>query len=87
MLRRIALPQLEKLAMLEKNSPEFNTTRNYLDWLSSMPWGRATEENFDLSQASEILDKDHYGLEEVKSRILEFIAVGKLKGSVQVRES
>uniref|UniRef100_A0A7S2RZQ8 Lon protease homolog n=1 Tax=Rhizochromulina marina TaxID=1034831 RepID=A0A7S2RZQ8_9STRA len=75
--------EVEKLSMLEKNSPEFNTTRNYLDWLSSMPWGRATEENFDLVQASKVLDEEHYGLEEVKNRILEFIAVGKLKGSVQ----
>jgi Lon-like ATP-dependent protease len=69
---------------LEKNSPEFNMTRSYLDWLTSLPYGKATKENFDIQNAKEILDDEHYGLDDVKQRILEFIAVGKLKGSVQV---
>jgi Lon-like ATP-dependent protease len=75
--------EMEKLALLEKNSPEFNVTKNYLDWLTSLPWGMTTAENFDVSKAREVLDADHFGLQEVKDRILEFIAVGKMRGSIQ----
>ncbi|CAM9505331.1 unnamed protein product [Chrysoparadoxa australica] len=74
--------EMEKLSSLEKNSPEFNVTRSYLDWLTLLPWDTSSTENFDLAEANRILDEDHYGLEDIKERILEFIAVGKLKGSV-----
>jgi len=74
--------ELAKLSTLEQASSEFNMTRNYLDWLTSLPWGVYSRENFDISRAQEILDRDHYGLEDVKNRILEFIAVGKLLGTV-----
>lgn len=75
--------ELEKLGVLERNSSEFNVTRSYLDWLTSVPWGKYSPDNFDLAAARSILDEDHYGMSDVKERILEFIAVGKLKGSVQ----
>ena len=75
--------ELEKLSTLEKNSSEFNVTRSYLDWLTDIPWGDMSKENFDLNDARNILDRDHYGLDDVKDIILQFIAVGKLKGSVQ----
>uniref|UniRef100_A0A7S3P6J3 Lon protease homolog, mitochondrial n=1 Tax=Amphora coffeiformis TaxID=265554 RepID=A0A7S3P6J3_9STRA len=75
--------ELDKFASLEKNSPEFQVTRSYLDWLTAIPWGVETEENFDLQQARAILDRDHYGLDDVKDTILQFIAIGKLVGSVQ----
>lgn len=75
--------EIEKFSSLEKNSPEFNVTRSYLDWLVGIPWGKVTEENFDIKEARVILDRDHYGLEDVKDIILQFIAIGKLKGSVQ----
>eukprot|EP00934_Nitzschia_sp_Nitz4_P008056 Nitzschia sp. Nitz4//scaffold4_size323378//19860//22718//NITZ4_000613-RA/size323378-processed-gene-0.256-mRNA-1//1//CDS//3329553258//8046//frame0 len=75
--------EIEKLSSLEMNSSEYNVTRNYLDWLCSVPWGVVSEENFDITEARKVLDRDHYGLEDVKDTILEFIAVGKLKGSVQ----
>ncbi|KAL7465141.1 hypothetical protein ACHAXS_005469 [Conticribra weissflogii] len=75
--------ELEKMSSLEKNSSEFNVTRSYLDWLTCIPWGITTEENFDISDARRVLDRDHYGMDEVKETILQFIAVGKLKGSVQ----
>lgn len=75
--------ELEKMSTLEKNSSEYNVTRSYLDWLCGVPWGVETEENFDIKDARKVLDRDHYGLEDVKDTILEFIAVGKLKGSVQ----
>lgn len=58
-------------------------TRNYLDWITLLPWGQHTQENFDVRHAKAILDEDHYGLKDVKDRILEFIAVGKLRGTVQ----
>lgn len=75
--------ELEKLSTLEMNSSEYNVTRNYLDWLCGVPWNVASEENFDIQEARKILNRDHYGLNDVKDTILEFIAVGKLKGSVQ----
>jgi Lon-like ATP-dependent protease len=75
--------ELEKFSTLEKNSPEYNVTRSYLDWLTSVPWGVETEENFDIQKARKTLDRDHYGLDDVKDTILEFIAIGKLRGSVQ----
>ncbi|BFI05718.1 ATP-dependent Lon protease [Marchantia polymorpha subsp. ruderalis] len=75
--------ELNKLQGLESSSSEFNVTRNYLDWLTSLPWGQYSEENFDVGRAQEILDAEHYGLADVKERILEFIAVGKLRGSAQ----
>ncbi|KAK9308431.1 hypothetical protein QLX08_001596 [Tetragonisca angustula] len=75
--------ELNKLNFLESHSSEFNVTRNYLDWLTSMPWGVTSPENLNLQQAIEILDKDHYGMEDIKKRILEFIAVSQLKGSTQ----
>ncbi|EFJ35404.1 hypothetical protein SELMODRAFT_30423, partial [Selaginella moellendorffii] len=73
--------ELSKLQGLESSSSEFNVTRNYLDWLTALPWGQYSKENFDVRQAQTVLDEDHYGLSDVKERILEFIAVGKLKGT------
>ncbi|KAF4734990.1 ATP-dependent Lon protease pim1, partial [Perkinsus olseni] len=75
--------EMNKLSFLEQNSSEFNITRNYLEWLTSIPWGIYSEDNFNIARASEILNEDHYGLKDVKERILEFIAVGKLRGSLQ----
>ncbi|XP_025077130.1 lon protease homolog, mitochondrial-like isoform X1 [Pomacea canaliculata] len=75
--------ELNKLSYLESHSSEFNVTRNYLDWLTTLPWGRNSEETLDLARARQVLDEDHYGLEDVKKRILEFIAVSKLKGHTQ----
>ncbi|KAL3638242.1 ATP-dependent serine protease [Castilleja foliolosa] len=75
--------ELTKLQLLEASSSEFNVTRNYLDWLTALPWGEYSDENFDVIQAQKILDEDHYGLSDVKERILEFIAVGKLRGTSQ----
>lgn len=62
------------------HSSEFNVSRNYLDWLTSIPWGRYSKESLDIDNAGQILDEDHYGMDDVKKRILEFIAVSQLKG-------
>ncbi|KAH7644291.1 Lon protease mitochondrial [Dermatophagoides farinae] len=75
--------ELNKLSLLDNHSSEFSVTRNYLDWLTSIPWGISSEENLDLKRATQVLDEDHYGMEEVKKRILEFIAVSQLKGHTQ----
>lgn len=74
--------ELEKLGMLEIGSPEYAVTRNYLDWVTLLPWGRYSEDILDLKRAREVLDRDHYGLEDVKERILEFLAVGIHKGEI-----
>jgi ATP-dependent Lon protease len=74
--------ELQKLALLETGSPEYAVTRNYLDWLTLLPWGKYTQDSLDLSRARDILDADHDGLEDVKERILEFIGVGIMKGEV-----
>uniref|UniRef100_A0A182RJQ2 Lon protease homolog, mitochondrial n=1 Tax=Anopheles funestus TaxID=62324 RepID=A0A182RJQ2_ANOFN len=75
--------ELTKLNFLESHSSEFNVTRNYLDWLTTLPWGVMSEENLDIDQANKILDEDHYGMDDIKKRILEFIAVSQLKGTTQ----
>jgi len=75
--------EITKLRFLDAHSSEFSVTRNYLDWLTIIPWGLSSEENLDLKAARTVLDDDHYGLDDVKKRILEFIAVSQLKGSVQ----
>jgi len=74
--------EMDKFAVLESGSPEYATTRNYLDWLTSLPWGKHTEDQLDLAEARRILDEDHDGLEDVKQRIMEFIGVGIMKGEV-----
>jgi ATP-dependent Lon protease len=74
--------EMEKLAILETGSPEYAVTRNYLDWITLLPWGRHSSDRLDLGHARKVLDRDHYGLEDVKSRILEFLAVGIMKGEV-----
>jgi len=74
--------ELEKLKLLEPSSPEFGVTRGYLDWLTVLPWGVYSEDDYDLKHAAQILDQDHYGLSDVKDRILELISVGIVKGDL-----
>lgn len=78
--------EMDKLQTLETSSAEYAVCRNYLDWLTIVPWGIQTKEYHDLKKAESILNKDHYGLEDIKQRILELISVGKLangmKGSI-----
>jgi Lon-like ATP-dependent protease len=82
-VKEVVDEELNKLQFLDNHSSEFSVTRNYLDWLTSLPWGRTTEESLDLDRAKETLEKDHYGMDDVKKRILEFIAVSQLKGDTQ----
>ncbi|MEY6433029.1 endopeptidase La [Thioalkalicoccus limnaeus] len=74
--------ELEKMAILETGSPEYAVTRNYLDWITLLPWGRYSKDRLNLKRARRVLDRDHHGLEDVKERILEFLAVGIHKGAI-----
>ncbi|MGS2744246.1 endopeptidase La [Halomonas sp. LS-001] len=74
--------ELNKLSVLETGSPEYGTTRNYLDWLTCLPWGVTSDDKLDLSHARKVLDRDHDGLKDVKERIVEFLAEGTFKGDV-----
>ena len=82
-VKKVFEEELSKLATLEPAASEFNVTRNYLDWLTQVPWGQRSAENFGIKNAMTVLDEDHHGLQDVKDRILEFIAVGKLRGTVE----
>jgi ATP-dependent Lon protease len=77
-----AAEELRKLAVLDPQAPEYNVSRNWLDWMTQLPWGKVSTDKLDLKRARKILDKGHDGLDDVKDRILEFLAVGALKGEV-----
>jgi len=74
--------ELEKLRLIEPASPEYNVTRTYLDWLTILPWGIYSKDFFNIQRAARILNRDHYGLKDVKDRILELISVGIIKGDL-----
>ncbi|KAF9963920.1 ATP-dependent Lon protease pim1 [Mortierella alpina] len=82
-VKKVFDEEITKLEHLEPAASEFNVTRNYLDWLTNVPWGVRSPENYDIRHAVSVLDEDHYGLKDVKDRILEFIAVGRLRGTVE----
>ncbi len=71
--------ELEKFSVMEPASSEYTVTRNYLDWIVSLPWRQPPADEIDMQSATRILEEDHYGLEDVKERILEYLAVRKLK--------
>lgn len=74
--------EMKRFMQMEKHHSEWQTTKTYLEYLTKMPYGVYSDENFDIAMAKDILDEGHYGMDEVKQRILEFIAVGKLNNSV-----
>ncbi len=77
--KKVALKELERLQQMPPAVAEYTMTRNYLDWLISLPWSKFTEDKLDLAGASRLLDEQHFGLRKVKDRLLEFLAVIKLK--------
>jgi len=81
-VKKKAFSELNKLRRTPSLSPDAAVIRNYLDWLINLPWNTNTEDNLDIENAKRILDEDHYGLEEQKERILEYLAVLKLKGEI-----
>ncbi|MFU6378472.1 endopeptidase La [Metapseudomonas otitidis] len=74
--------ELNKLSILETGSPEYAVTRNYLDWATALPWGVYGKDRLDLKHARQVLDRHHAGLDDIKNRILEFLAVGAFKGEI-----
>lgn len=80
---KVITDEMEKLNALDVHSSEYGVCRGYIDWLTAIPWGVYSEECHDLSVAEEVLEQDHYGLEDIKQRIMEFISVGKLSGAVR----
>lgn len=80
---KVISEELEKISALDSQSAEYAVSRGYLDWLTIIPWGIYSEEKHNLCDASKVLEDDHYGLSDIKKRILEFISVGKLAGGVK----
>lgn len=80
---KVIRDEMDKLSVLEVQSAEYAVCRGYLDWLTIIPWGMYSEECHDLELAEKVLQEDHYGLEDIKQRILEFISIGKLSGAVR----
>ncbi|MCC6644034.1 MAG: endopeptidase La [Polyangiaceae bacterium] len=76
---QVAKKQLKRLRSMQVGSAEYTVVRTYLDWILDIPWTQSTVDNMDISQVRKVLDEDHYGLEKVKKRILEYLAVRKLK--------
>jgi ATP-dependent Lon protease len=75
----VALKEVERLAMMHPSAAEYTVSRTYLDWLIELPWSKSTKDRLDVQRAQRILDEDHYGLEKVKDRIVEYLAVQQLK--------
>ncbi len=76
---KVALKELDRLSKIPPQSPEYSVSRTYLDWLLDLPWSESTKDRVDTKEAKRILDDDHYGLDDVKERIIEYLAVRKLK--------
>ena len=79
----VAQKELDRLSKMPPAAAEYTVSRTYLDWLIEVPWSVATEDNLDIDEAQKVLDEDHYGLEKVKKRILEYLAVRKLKADMK----
>ncbi len=86
-VRERADKELKRLSAMSPNNPESAYIRNYLDWLTDMPWSKATPNDVSMSKASKILENEHYGIDKAKERILEFLAVMKIKKSKGVTAS
>ena len=77
--QKVAMKELDRLSRIPTQSPEYNVSRTYIEWLVDLPWSESTQDRIDLKEAMKILDQDHYGLEKVKERIIEYLAVRNLK--------
>jgi len=81
--KKIALQELERLSQMSPAMAEYGVTRHYLDWIINLPWTKMTDDEIDLKAAKRILDEQHFGLQKVKDRLLEFLAVIKLKKQIK----
>ena len=82
-VEKVALKELRRMSRMSPGAAEYTVARTYLDWLIELPWEKSSDDNLDIHHASEILDEDHYGLGKVKQRILEYLAVRKLKDDMK----
>ncbi|MFE8703413.1 endopeptidase La [Cytobacillus sp. FJAT-54145] len=82
-VKNTALKELERYEKIPSSSAESSVIRNYIEWLISLPWTNATEDDLDIHKAERVLDEDHYGLEKVKERVLEYLAVQKMTNSLK----
>jgi len=82
-VEKVAIKELNRLKSIPTASSEHAVARTYLDWIADLPWSKQTEDNLDIENARQILDADHYGLEKIKKRILEYLAVRKLKNDMR----
>ncbi|MDG1544084.1 MAG: endopeptidase La, partial [archaeon] len=76
---KVAMKELERLSRIPTQSPEYSVSRTYIEWLADLPWSNSSKDQINIKKAEKILDEDHYGLEKVKERILEYLAVRNLK--------
>ena len=76
---KVVKEEVERLEVIPENSPEYNVVRTYLNWIFTLPWNKSTTDNVDIEKSKKILERDHYGLEKAKERVLEFLAVRKLR--------
>jgi ATP-dependent Lon protease len=83
---REANREFDRLRRMNPGAPEYTVARTYIDWIVAMPWDKSTIDNLDLAHVKEVLDSDHYGLEKIKDRIIEFLAVRKVKTTGTVRQ-
>ncbi len=81
--KKVALQEIERLAQMSPAMAEYGVTRHYLDWIINLPWSKMTDDKIDLKVAKHILDEQHFGLTKVKDRLLEFLAVIKLKKQIK----
>lgn len=84
---KVALKELNRLQKIPTQSPEYSVARTYIDWLTDLPWSSSTKDQIKINKAQKILDEDHYGLEKVKERILEYLAVRRLKQKKDPKKS
>ncbi len=82
-VEKVANKELNRLKSIPTASSEYTVARTYLDWIADLPWSKQTEDNLDIENARQILDADHYGLDKIKKRILEYLAVRKLKNDMR----
>ncbi len=76
---KVALKELDRLSRIPTQSPEYSVARTYIEWLADLPWSNSSKESMDIVKANKILDEDHYGLDKIKERIIEYLAVRSLK--------
>jgi len=82
-VQKASLKEIKRLRMMSHNSPDYTITRTYIDWILDLPWLESTEDNLDIKKARKILDEDHYDLDKIKERILEYLSVVKLRKTIK----